>query len=269
MPPADLIETDLLDPRNAAEAGACPITRAVMLPFNELPRRTHELPSRSVPIRIAGPSEEATRTLAWLHTHGWQSEISTAWQPADPHAPVPRYRLWRPAALVAAICPHLTPGRALDLGCGSGRDGVYLAAAGWEVTGVDILPDALERAADRALRYAGPSAGISWVQADLNKAETADLVPPASLDLVLGVRFFSRVALAHCGRWLRPGGSLLWETFTAEHRMRHGRPAATRVLCSAELAALLPDFEFLRSEEVWEGDSHIARVWAIRSVTAR
>jgi SAM-dependent methyltransferase len=40
-------------------------------------------------------------------------------------------------------------GRALDLGCGSAVWGVKLAQRGWEVTGVDIVDDALERAQER------------------------------------------------------------------------------------------------------------------------
>lgn len=41
-------------------------------------------------------------------------------------------------------------GRALDLGCGSGIHAVTLAARGWEVTGIDSVPRALDRARDRA-----------------------------------------------------------------------------------------------------------------------
>jgi SAM-dependent methyltransferase len=37
----------------------------------------------------------------------------------------------------------LAPGRALDLGCGTGTDSVYIAEHGWEVSGVDMVPEAL------------------------------------------------------------------------------------------------------------------------------
>jgi len=37
----------------------------------------------------------------------------------------------------------LAPGRALDLGCGTGMDSIYLAQHGWDVTGVDMVPEAL------------------------------------------------------------------------------------------------------------------------------
>jgi len=48
------------------------------------------------------------------------------------------------------------PGRALDLGCGTGTDSVYLAGRGWEVTGVDMVPRALALARRRAA-----AAGVS------------------------------------------------------------------------------------------------------------
>jgi SAM-dependent methyltransferase len=40
----------------------------------------------------------------------------------------------------------LPPGRALDIGCGTGRNAVYCARRGWQVTGVDDVPLALRRA---------------------------------------------------------------------------------------------------------------------------
>ncbi|MFI8216670.1 class I SAM-dependent methyltransferase [Streptomyces sp. NPDC085932] len=42
------------------------------------------------------------------------------------------------------------PGRALDLGCGPGRNALYLAARGFEVDAVDLSPAALDWARDRA-----------------------------------------------------------------------------------------------------------------------
>ena len=44
----------------------------------------------------------------------------------------------------------LPPGRALDLGCGTGTQSVYLARQGWHVTGIDVVPRAIEEAERRA-----------------------------------------------------------------------------------------------------------------------
>ena len=40
---------------------------------------------------------------------------------------------------------HLTPGRALDIGCGTGVNAVWLAKQGWQVTAVDYSEVALEK----------------------------------------------------------------------------------------------------------------------------
>jgi SAM-dependent methyltransferase len=61
--------------------------------------------------------------------------------PWDRDEPVPE--------LVEAV-DGLAPGRALDLGCGTGAQSVFLAQRGWEVTAVDIIPRALAAARQRA-----------------------------------------------------------------------------------------------------------------------
>lgn len=44
----------------------------------------------------------------------------------------------------------LRPGRALDIGCGTGNNAIYLARRGWEVTGIDVVPRALAEARNKA-----------------------------------------------------------------------------------------------------------------------
>ena len=56
--------------------------------------------------------------------------------------------------------------RALDVGCGTGRDAVYLAQQGWAVTAVDGVPQALAAARQRA-EAAG--ADVNWVQGDVTR----------------------------------------------------------------------------------------------------
>ena len=43
-----------------------------------------------------------------------------------------------------------TPGRAIDLGCGTGTNIITLASLGWNVTGVDFVPAAVEQARRKA-----------------------------------------------------------------------------------------------------------------------
>src|ERR1700757_4430211 len=129
-----------------------------------------------------------------------------------------RYRahhhLWsgQPNVRLVDHAAGLTPGRALDVGCGEGGDAIWLAARGWIVTAVDVSPVGLERATANA-DAAGPEIAtrISWRSADLFGEEWGpftgyDLVnsqylhmPPEARDLAL-----QRLAAAAV-----PGGHLL------------------------------------------------------------
>lgn len=61
-----------------------------------------------------------------------------------------------PPPEVMEFVPTLPIGRALDLGCGTGRASIYLAKLGWEVDGIDFIPKAIEIAKRRA-----KAAGVS------------------------------------------------------------------------------------------------------------
>ena len=74
-----------------------------------------------------------------------------------------------PAPLVEVAEQYPSPGRALDVGCGTGRDAVYLAERGWTVTGVDSVP----RALDGARRRAGVGGvDVNWVLGDVTRLQT-------------------------------------------------------------------------------------------------
>lgn len=103
----------------------------------------------------------------------------------------------------------LTPGTALDAGCGAGAEAVWLAARGWRVTAADISAQALARAAGRAACAAPETTGrLEWVEADL-----AVWSPDRDFDLVTThyahpsipqLDFYERIA-----DWVAPGGTLL------------------------------------------------------------
>lgn len=89
-------------------------------------------------------------------------------------------RVWsgNPNLALTAQVKDLTPGRALDLGCGEGADAVWLARQGWKVTGVDVSDVAVERATEHA-RDAGVADSIDWERRDLGTD-----FPPGEFDLV-------------------------------------------------------------------------------------
>jgi SAM-dependent methyltransferase len=68
----------------------------------------------------------------------------------------------------------LRAGRALDVGCGTGTQSVYLARHGWEVTGVDDLEKPLRRARARA---GASGVSVEWVRADATRLSEAGVTP--------------------------------------------------------------------------------------------
>lgn len=83
-----------------------------------------------------------------------------------------------PNRYVVEETAHLKPGRALDLAAGEGRNAVWLAERGWEVTAVDFSPVAVERGRGLAR---GRGTQVDWRVADV----TAYAPPAAGFDLVL------------------------------------------------------------------------------------
>jgi SAM-dependent methyltransferase len=81
---------------------------------------------------------------------------------------------------VVEVCTGLPVGQALDLACGEGRNALWLARQGWQVTGVDFSQVALDRA--QALLDGGPPVAhpVRWVRADLLGYQ-----PPGEFDLVV------------------------------------------------------------------------------------
>ena len=73
----------------------------------------------------------------------------------------------------------LAPGRALDIGCGTGTQSVYLANHGWQVTGVDDLDKPIRQAQARAQ---ASGASVEWKRADATRLTESGLTP--GFDLV-------------------------------------------------------------------------------------
>ncbi len=92
------------------------------------------------------------------------------------------------ATLVDVVAP-LTPGRAVDLGCGEGADAIWLARQGWTVLGVDISTTAVTRAQGAALE-----AGVDG-RATFEARDLATWEPKGEVDLVTASFLHSREEL--------------------------------------------------------------------------
>jgi SAM-dependent methyltransferase len=110
-----------------------------------------------------------------------------------------------PNAWVEATLAHLEPGTAVDLGAGEGRNALWLASLGWEVTAVDFSGVGLATGARRAAEL---GLDIEWVTADATtwvSPQQVDLVVIAYLQLPAAE--LSR-AVGTAAGYLAPGGTL-------------------------------------------------------------
>lgn len=112
-----------------------------------------------------------------------------------------------PSECLVAELEGVSPGFALDLACGAGRNAVWLARRGWQVTAVDFSPAALAMA--RALASEA-AVTVDWIEADVvawsPPSRGYDLVCVLYLQLPALER---RTALARAAAAVRPGATLL------------------------------------------------------------
>jgi SAM-dependent methyltransferase len=100
------------------------------------------------------------------------------------------YRSGRPRWDTGKPRPELrdlvgTGGRALDLGCGTGTDAIYLAQHGWQVVGVDFVPEAIATANERARHV---ESAATFVLGDVTRLREIGVRGP--FDLVIDIGCF-------------------------------------------------------------------------------
>jgi SAM-dependent methyltransferase len=156
----------------------------------------------------------------------------------------------QPNRFMAAETAALPPGRALDLGAGEGRNAVWLAEHGWDVTAVDFSEVGLSKGAELAARR---GVRVNWVAADLRDYRP----PPRAFDLVVVIYIHlpaseRREMLAAASASVTPSGELLvlgHDVTNIAHG--YGGPQIPEILFTPdEVAAELPGLEINVSERV-------------------
>ncbi|HEX7287247.1 MAG TPA: class I SAM-dependent methyltransferase [Candidatus Angelobacter sp.] len=140
------------------------------------------------------------------------------------------------------------PGQALDLAGGAGRNSIYLLERGWRVKLMDISEVGLGLAREKA--KAGAER-FSTQQADLNAITDfgAD-----QYDLILIFYFLKRELFPAIARALKPGGWLVYRTYTVDRMQAPGGPDDPRYLLQPnELLRAFSALRVLHYHETTEG----------------
>ena len=144
-----------------------------------------------------------------------------------------------PPPEIIAFAEDAPPGRALDLGCGTGRASIYLAQRGWTCDGVDFIPAAVDLARERALA-AGVGDRTSFSVASV--AHLDEFAP--SYDLAIDVGCMHNLRgddlasyVAGVARLVHPGGQYMLFAHLADEN----EGATNTRLTALDICALFDD----------------------------
>ena len=135
-------------------------------------------------------------------------------------------------------------GNALDFAGGAGRHTLWLARQGWDITLMDISEAGVELARQKA----GPlTPHLHFVVDDLTEFRAAQ----NHFDLVMCFYYLDRTIFPEMVRALRPGGLLIYKTYTVVQLKLGGGPSdPTRLLKLGELSRLATGIHVLWEREV-------------------
>ena len=174
--------------------------------------------------------------------------------PLDDRRDVPARWLTEHASLLPPF------GDALDVACGRGRHALWLAARGYRVRAVDrdaaLVHAVAEQAAHRGLA----------LRADVLDLESGSVsLGTDAFDVIVVVHYLHRPLFPLLARALRPGGTLVYETFLRQQASR-GKPTNPAFLLEpGELTQLVAPLEVLVEREGDYEGRFVASVVARRS----
>ena len=147
----------------------------------------------------------------------------------------------------------LPKGKVLELAMGEGRNGVFLATQGFEVTGIDISQEGLKKAQGLAAEH-----GVSLT------TKVADLqtyrLPPNTYDVIVCTYYLQRDLFPQIEAALKPGGMALVETYTIDHLKYRPRFTREYLLETNELLKLFQSVKVIRYQAMDTGQAAFAGI---------
>lgn len=155
-----------------------------------------------------------------------------------------------PARFLVEQLYRLPRGRALDVASGAGRNAMYLAANGFRVECIDRDEQALIALNSMAqARHLGSTLSTRTVDLETDPAHIPDL-GTAQYEVILVFFYLYRPLFPRLVQALKPGGILVYETFTVANHLQHQHPKR-REFCLEpnELLRLAPPLHVLYYDE--------------------
>jgi tellurite methyltransferase len=249
----------ILDLRKKSEYQAGHLQGSTSILFKELDQSLNQLPASPATLFLVGDKDEIEAASVLLASKGydingsivltvktftfWKSALSKHWQEGGQSR-----RLWKPSSIVMEWIELYHSTRlsekserisALDLGCGGGRDAVFLAQNRINVMAIDRESKVLKRAKSLA-----QSCGAS-LKFKCCALGNKDCLPDTQFDLILGVRFLNRQIIPHLTDLLKPNGYLVWQTFVDNGEAINSPKNKNAILDQGELAEVFESLEII------------------------
>ncbi len=137
----------------------------------------------------------------------------------------------------------LPKGRVLDVAMGNGRNALYLAQSGFQVTGIDISNKAIALALENAKGY-----GVE-LEAEVGDLEGGYQIENAAYDVIICFNYLHRLLIPQIKAGIRSGGMVVYETYTVD-QPQFGKPRNPDYLLKHnELLDVFSDFRCLSYRE--------------------
>jgi ubiquinone/menaquinone biosynthesis C-methylase UbiE len=154
----------------------------------------------------------------------------------------------KPSAVLVQLAPYLpTRGRALDIAGGAGRNAIWLAGRGLDVTIADVSSVGLALARQRAT---AANVKIQTMELDLEQQP----LPAGRFDVVLSNCYLCRHLFPHFPSLLTNDGRLVVIQPTKKNLERNEKPPFDYLFEEGELRKLAAGVEILHYEEGWLAD---------------
>ena len=263
----------LLDVRTESEFAARHIPGSLLIPLPELEARIRQVPINGVPVAVV--CEHGIRGDAacrFLAEHGvgslynlaggldtWPGPVATGLPEGANHD-----HAIAPSPFLVESFDLLPRGLALDLAMGEGRNAIYLASRGYDVDGVDVNAEAVARARAATRRLGTPIRAVVG-----NVEDGTYILPMETYDLIVVFHYLHRPLFNDIRDGLKPGGAVVYQTFTTEQR-GGGRPTnPAHLLRPGELKEVFADWEILRYQEGIEHATPGSPPRALAGIVAR